>query len=89
MAFARLEGLPDVRADFGYGQICATLANVHRREGQEGFSAADFMPSLRGNVDRADPTELDGHPQRQASLAQPTDVQVHSRMIAALLGRKE
>ena len=86
MAFARLEGLPDVRADFGYGQICATLANVHRREGQEGFSAADFMPSLRGHVER---TELNDHPQRQDPLAQPTDVQAHSRMIAALLGRKE
>jgi len=33
MAFASLEGLPDMRADFGFGQVCATLANIHRRDG--------------------------------------------------------
>ena len=47
MAFASLEGLPDMRADFGFGQVCATLANVHRREGQDAYQADDFMPGLR------------------------------------------
>ena len=47
MAFAGLEGMPDERADFGFGQICATLANIHRREGQDAYRAEDFMPALR------------------------------------------
>jgi hypothetical protein len=50
MAFAGLEGMPDVRADFGFGQICATLANAHRREGQDAYRADDFMPALRGTL---------------------------------------
>ena len=77
MAFASLEGLPDLRSDFGFGQVCATLANVHRREGQSAFSAADFMPSLR--TSGATPT------QGQEALPDP---ETHSRLIAALLGKK-
>lgn len=77
MAFASLEGLPDLRNDFGFGQVCATLANVHRQEGQSPFSAADFMPSLR--TGGANPA------QEQQSLPDP---ETHSRLIAALLGKK-
>jgi hypothetical protein len=77
MAFAGLEGLPDIRADFGFGQVCATLANVHRREGQSPFQADDFMPGLRDN---ASASSNDGDV--------PPDVEAHSRLIEALLGKK-
>ena len=77
MAFASLEGLPDLRHDFGFGQVCATLANVHRQESQRSFSAADFMPSLR--TAGAIPAQ-----ERQAL----PDPETHSRLIAALLGKK-
>ena len=82
MAFASLEGLPDMRADFGFGQVCATLANVHRREGQDAYQADDFMPGLR----TSEPTATND------AVAPPDevfDVEAHSRLISALLGKKE
>ena len=78
MAFAGLEGMPDVRADFGFGQICATLANVHRREGQDAYRADNFMPALRGAAEPKAPAQ-DAPPEPEA----------HSRLISALLGKKE
>jgi hypothetical protein len=79
MAFAGLEGLPDMRADFGFGQVCATLANVHRREGQDPYRADDFMPGL--SVSNASPGQA-----KDADI--PPDVEAHSRLISALLGKK-
>jgi hypothetical protein len=78
MAFAGLEGMPDVRADFGFGQICATLANVHRREGQDAYRADDFMPALRGAIEPKAPAH-----------DVPPEPEAHSRLISALLGKKE
>ena len=78
MAFAGLEGMPDVRADFGFGQICATLANVHRREGQDAYRADDFMPALRGAIEPRVPVQ-----------DTPPEPEAHSRLISALLGKKE
>ena len=78
MAFAGLEGMPDVRADFGFGQICATLANVHRREGQDAYRADDFMPALRGAIDP-----------KASAHDEPPEPEAHSRLISALLGKKE
>jgi hypothetical protein len=85
MAFAGLEGLPDMRADFGFGQVCATLANVHRREGQDPYQADDFMPGLHGlsNAERAATKDADAAPDEDF------DVEAHSRLISALLGKKE
>ena len=82
MAFASLEGLPDMRADFGFGQVCATLANVHRREGQDAFQADDFMPGLR----TSEPTATND---ADAPQDEVFDVEAHSRLISALLGKKE
>ena len=82
MAFASLEGLPDMRADFGFGQVCATLANVHRREGQDAYQADDFMPGLR-TEEPAAPKDADVPPD------EVFDVEAHSRLISALLGKKE
>ena len=82
MAFASLEGLPDMRADFGFGQVCATLANVHRREGQDVYQADDFMPGLR-TVEPAATNDGDAAPDEHF------DVEAHSRLISALLGKKE
>ena len=82
MAFASLEGLPDMRADFGFGQVCATLANVHRREGQEAYQADDFMPGLR-TAEPAVTKDADAPPD------EVFDVEAHSRLISALLGKKE
>jgi len=78
MAFAGLEGMPDSRQDFGFGQVCATLANVHRREGQDPYRADDFMPALRSTTHDA-----------RAATAAPPDAEAHSRLISALLGKKE
>ena len=78
IAFAGLEGMPDARADFGFGQICATLANVHRREGQEAYRADDFMPALRGAIEPSAPAQ-----------DTPPEPEAHSRLISALLGKKE
>ena len=82
MAFASLEGLPDMRADFGFGQVCATLANVHRREGQDAYQADDFMPGLR-TAEPAAAKDADVPPD------EVFDVEAHSRLISALLGKKE
>jgi hypothetical protein len=82
MAFASLEGLPDMRADFGFGQVCATLANVHRREGQDPYQADDFMPGLR-TAEPATTKDADAAPDEHF------DVEAHSRLISALLGKKE
>ena len=78
IAFAGLEGMPDARADFGFGQICATLANVHRCEGQEAYRADDFMPALRGAADT-----------KGSAQNAPPEPEAHSRLISALLGKKE
>ena len=82
MAFSSLEGLPDMRADFGFGQVCATLANVHRREGQDAYQADDFMPGLRTSEPTAT-NDADAPPDKVF------DVEAHSRLISALLGKKE
>ena len=82
MPFASLEGLPDMRADFGFGQVCATLANVHRREGQDAYQADDFMPRLR----TSEPTATND---ADAPPDEVFDVEAHSRLISALLGKKE
>jgi hypothetical protein len=84
MAFASLEGLPDMRADFGFGQVCATLANVHRREGQDPYQAGDFMPGLHG-LSNAEPTATKD---ADAAPDEHFDVEAHSRLISALLGKK-
>ena len=81
MAFASLEGLPDMRADFGFGQVCATLANVHRREGQDPYRADDFMPGLR-TAEHAATKDADAPPD------EIFDVEAHSRLISSLLGKK-
>ena len=68
-----------ITADFGFGQVCATLANIHRRDGQEIFRPDDFMPLLR---------PIASHPDRHPESPAP-DPQAQSRLIAALLGKKE
>ena len=87
MAFVSLEGLPDVRADFGFGQVCATLANIHRRDGQDAFGAGDFMPGLKESSTSSASTSSasSSKAQTQAALLDP---EAHSRLIAALLGKK-
>lgn len=74
MAFASLEGLPDQRHDFGFGQVCATLANLQRRENEDPWRPDDFMPSLR-------------RPEVEEPPA--PDAETQSRLISALLGKKE
>ena len=71
--------MPDVRSDIGFGQVCATLANVHRREGDEPFRPDDFMPLLR-------PLST---PRTHSTQPSAPDAEAHSRLIAALLGKKE
>jgi hypothetical protein len=102
MAFVSLEGLPDVRADFGFGQVCATLANIHRRDGQDAFGAGDFMPGLKesspssaspssASPSSASPSSASpssASPSKAQTQAALLDPEAHSRLIAALLGKK-
>lgn len=76
MAFAGLEGIGDERADFRAGQICATLANIHRKEDVAPFEAADFMPALHTSApaDGGEGTDESG------ALLLP-DPEAHSRLI--------
>lgn len=76
IAFVSLEGLPDVRSDFAFGQVCALMANIHRRDEAQTWSPDDFFPALRGT-----------HAQRDAGDSKPPDPEQQSRLISALLGR--
>lgn len=53
MAYASLESLPEARADFRAGQICAVMGNLHRKEGSEPLTPADFIPPPEFNEDWA------------------------------------
>lgn len=48
MAFERIQGLPDWRADLRIAQLCAIIANVYRdsRKRKKPFTAQDFMPDF-------------------------------------------
>jgi hypothetical protein len=71
-----LEGLPDVRSDFAFGQVCALIANVNRRDEAKTWAPDDFFPALRGT-----------HGQRDAGDSKPPDPEQQSQLISALLGR--
>ena len=43
MAWARLRGMPETRADFRSGQICAVLGNINRDRDDPAFTAAQFV----------------------------------------------
>lgn len=79
MAYAALEGLPESRADYRSGQVCATLANVHRQAGVDPFSPADFVP--RDIADDDDDVEVDSAGVDDAVLL--PDPEAHSRLIMA------
>ena len=69
-----IEGLPDIRADFRAGQVCATVANVHRREDQDAYQAHDFMPVLREAMpDAKVGATTDATPDAQAAFATAID----------------
>ncbi len=74
-AYAALEGMPESRADFRSGQICATLANVHRQDGVDPFSPADFVPRDIGDDDEA--------PDDDGGAVLLPDPESHSRLIMA------
>lgn len=60
MAFESIEGLPDRRNDFGFGQVCATLANVYRKEDAKPFGPDAFMPWLRPEAEPGESVDEDG-----------------------------
>ena len=78
MAYAALEGMPESRADFRSGQICATLANVHRQDGVDPFSPADFVPRDIGDDD-----EESGDDGRDGGAVLLPDPESQSRLIMA------
>lgn len=47
MAFEQLEPFGSLHLEQLIGTLCAVMANPHRKEGTDPFSAADFMPALR------------------------------------------
>lgn len=65
MAFERIEPFGSLHLEALFGQVCATLANVHRdpQKRSEPWTARDFMPALdatMGNAERAqDPVFID------------------------------
>ena len=71
-----LEGLPDVRSDFAFGQVCALIANVNRRDDSRTWSPEDFFPMLRA-------PEVE----QESVTTPPPDPEQHSRLISALLSR--
>ena len=77
MAFSTLEGLPESRADFRAGQICATLANLQRKEDSPSLKPSDFMPDLSA----AD----DGHEDEEEEAQLLDDPEAHSRLIMAAI----
>ena len=46
MAFERLEPFGALHQMYAFGQVCATLANVHRSKEQQPFRPWDFFPAL-------------------------------------------
>lgn len=51
MAFERLEPFGPLADEFRLGQVASMIANVHRAQNTEPFSASDFMPALRRAMD--------------------------------------
>ena len=71
-----LEGLPDVRSDFAFGQVCALIANVNRRDDSRTWRPEDFFSTLRAL-----------QPEQEVADKPPPDPEQHSRLISALLNR--
>lgn len=57
MAFERLEPFGPLHQEFLFGQLCATLANVHRdpQKRSKAWEPRDFMPALSRALDLAHP----------------------------------
>jgi len=72
--------LPQDRADYAAGQICAVLANVHRAADAKVFQAWDFV--LRTIEEEAEPDEV-------MPAEEPIDYQQISRDLERMLGKKE
>lgn len=72
--------MPEARADFRSGQICALLANIHRTDRDRVFSADEFMPGLDSP---AEPIE------EEEAEPEPIDIEAHSKALMKMLGRKE
>lgn len=73
LAYSELEPWGPLQADFRAGQICATLANVHRdpKARSAAWAARDFFPSLdraMSNIPRASNAVLLDDPHAQANL---------------------
>lgn len=50
MAFDRLEPMGALHQMYAFGQVCATLANVHRTKDRDPFRPWDFFPALAREV---------------------------------------
>ena len=78
MAWANIRGMPEARADFRSGQICAVLANIHRTRDAAVFTPDQFFPKRVIDAEeeaREEPETI--------------DVEAASRQLAAMLGKKE
>lgn len=53
MAFERLEPFGSLHLEAMFGQVCATLANIHRdpQKRKEPWAPRDFMPALNAALD--------------------------------------
>lgn len=65
-----------MRSDFAFGQVCALIANVNRRDDSRTWSPEDFFPMLRTPEFEKEPV-----------ATPPSDPEQHSRLISALLSR--
>jgi hypothetical protein len=48
-AFDSVEPIGAWRTDYGFGMLCALLANINRKKGAPPFKAMDFMPFMPDN----------------------------------------
>lgn len=76
-AYAAIEPFGNLQADFRAGQVCATVANVHRNSSRnpDPFRPDDFMPAL-ASPEAEQPVLLD-------------DTEAQSRLLMNALFKKE
>lgn len=75
MAYEQIEPFGPLVEDWRAGQVCATVANVQRRQETPAFKADDFMPALREALT----------PRRAAAVGKDLSADQHAALLDATL----
>lgn len=78
-AYEQLEPYGTVHEEFEFGQVCALLANIHRKPGSKTLAGYDFMPALQEHLGKADAGE---------DILLEDDEAQSALIMATLFGRK-